>query len=322
MSRIITTELDKKRSAGERLSAFLRALRRDLFRNRNIYFMAIPVIVFYILFHYMPMYGAVIAFKDFAPARGIVDSPWAGFKHFESFFQSFYFGRVVTNTLAINVMGLVFGFPAPILLALLLNEVRSRWFKRTVQTISYLPHFISIMVIAGLLIDFSSRDGLFNVLIVMFGGESSNLLTRPELFRPLYVGSDIWQGVGWGSIIYLAALSGIDPQLYEAARIDGAGRLRQTFHITLPGILPTIVILLVLRIGQMMNVGFEKIILLYNPNTYETADVISSYVYRKGLLEFSYSFSAAVGLFNSVINFLLLIFANKMSRMLNETSLW
>lgn len=318
MSRSTSSDL----SSHKGVAGFTRSLLRDLSRNRYVYFMAIPVIMFYILFHYIPMYGAMIAFKDFAPARGIVGSPWVGFKHFEQFFQSFYFGRVVTNTLAINVLGLIFGFPAPILLALLLNEVRSNWFKRTIQTVSYLPHFISIMVIAGLLIDFSSRDGLFNTLIVAFGGERSNLLTRPELFRTLYVGSDIWQGIGWGSIIYLAALSGIDPQLYEAARIDGAGRLRQTFHITIPGILPTIVILLVLRIGQMMNVGFEKIILLYNANTYETADVISSYVYRKGLLEFSYSFSAAVGLFNSLINFFLLIFANKMSRMLNETSLW
>ncbi len=297
-------------------------LYKDLVQNKYVYMMAVPVLAFYILFHYMPMYGAVIAFKDFAPAKGIMGSPWAGLVHFRSFFNSFYLQRVVTNTFTINVYQLIFGFPAPIILALLLNEVRNAKFKRTVQTISYLPHFISIMVICGMLIDFSGRDGLINNFIVLLGGERSNLLLRPELFRTIYVGSDIWQGVGWGSIIYLAALTSIDPQLYEAARIDGAGRWRQTWNITLPGILPTITILLILRMGQMMNVGFEKIILLYNANTYETADVISSYVYRRGLLEFSYSFSAAVGLFNSLINFTLLIMANWISRRVNETSLW
>ncbi|NMA95359.1 MAG: sugar ABC transporter permease [Clostridiales bacterium] len=284
--------------------------------------MAIPVILFYGLFHYAPMYGAVIAFKDFVPARGILGSPWAGFKHFRSFFKSIYFLRVLKNTILINVYSLIFGFPMPIILALLLNELRNERFKKTVQTVSYLPHFISIMVVAGMLIDFLSRKGIITDLIVLLGGQRDNMLMRPDLFKGIYVGSGIWQHVGWDSIIYLAALTGIDPELYEAARIDGASRWRQTWHITLPGIAPTIIILLILRVGGMMSVGFEKIILLYNDATMETADVISSFVYRKGLLEFSYSFSAAVGLFNSIINFILVITVNRISRQVSETSLW
>lgn len=297
-------------------------LAKDFARNKYIYLMAIPLLLYYILFHYAPMYGAIIAFKDFAPMKGITGSPWAGFKHFQEFFSSFYFWRVLKNTILINVYNLIFGFPAPIILAIMLNELRSRWFKRTVQTVTYLPHFISIMVISGLIIDFCGRRGLVNDFIAFFGGERSNLLMKPELFQPIFVGTGIWQELGWNSIIYLAALTSIDPQLYEAATIDGAGRWRKILNVSLPGILPTIVILLILRMGSMMNVGFEKIILLYTPTTYETADVISSFVYRKGLQNFNYSASAAVGLFNSLINFILLLSANWISRKANETSLW
>jgi putative aldouronate transport system permease protein len=300
----------------------LATIARDLSRNRTVYLLALPMVLYYLLFHYQPMYGAIIAFKDFAPGRGIWGSPWAGFSHFESFFRSIYFVRVVRNTILLSVLNLLFGFPAPILLALLLNEIRGSAFKRTVQTVTYLPHFVSIMVICGMIIDFTARDGLINDLVVFFGGERVTMLLKQELFRPLYVITEIWQRVGWSSIIYLAALTAIDTQLYEAATIDGAGRLRQTWSITLPGLLPTIVIMLILRIGQMMNIGFEKIILLYNPTIYETADVISSYVYRKGLLDFSFSFSTAVGLFDSAINFGLLVSANALSRRHNATSLW
>lgn len=301
---------------------FLKIVRKDIFKNRIIYLMALPVIAYYIIFQYGPMYGAVIAFKDFSPGRGIFGSEWVGLQHFISFFKGVYFWRLLSNTIIINVYQLIFGFPAPIILALLLNEVRKNSIKRLVQTVTYLPHFISIMVICGLIIDFTSRNGLINDLLASIGIQRTTMLLRPELFRTIYVGSAIWQEIGWGSIIYLAALSGISQELYEAARIDGAGRWRQTWHITLPGILPTIIILLILRMGSMMNVGFEKTILLYNPLTYETADVISSYVYRKGILEFSYSFSTAVGLFNSVINFMLLLFSNQLSRKFTETSLW
>lgn len=297
-------------------------VKKDLIRNKYIYLMAIPMLLYYLIFHYRPMYGAIIAFKDFNPMKGILGSPWVGFTHFISFFEGAYFGRVLRNTLLINIYGLLFGFPAPIILALCLNEIQNKIFKRTVQTISYLPHFVSLMVICGIIVNFTSRNGLINHIIAFFGGERVNLLSRPEYFRPIYIISDIWQSVGWGSIIYLAALSGIDVEQYEAARIDGASRWQKIWHISIPGIMPTIVILLILRMGNMMNVGFEKIILLYNPGTYETADVISSYVYRKGLMEFSFSFSSAVGLFNSVINFTLLLCANWISRRVNETSLW
>lgn len=297
-------------------------VKKDFKSNYSLYLMALPVVVFFILFHYQPMYGAIIAFKRFIPAKGIAGSPWVGFENFNDFFTSYYFWRLIRNTLLINIYGLVFGFPAPIILALLLNEVRLQLFKKVVQTISYIPHFVSIIVIAGIIRNFCAVDGAINTIITWFGGTRTGLLARPELFRAIYTVSGIWQEIGFGSIIYLAALSSIDPSLYEAAGMDGANRLKQAVHITIPGILPTIVILLILRIGRMMNVGYEKIILLYNSMTYETADVISSFVYRKGLLEADYSYSTAVGLFNSVINFTLLILANAFSRKVNETSLW
>jgi len=264
----------------------------------------------------------VIAFKNYSPSKGILESPWIGFEHFKTFFSSYYFRRIVRNTLLINLYDIIFGFPAPIIFALLLNEIRNSLFKRSIQTITYIPHFISVVVICGMIVDFLSMKGLVNNIIEFFGGKPIQFLIEPKWFRAIYVGSGIWQNLGWGSIVYLSALTGINPNLYEAARIDGAGRFKQVIHITLPGIAPTIIILLILRIGNMMSLGFEKIILLYNPNTYETADVISSYVYRKGLLEMNYSYSAAVGLFNSVVNFILLVSANKLSRTVTETSLW
>jgi putative aldouronate transport system permease protein len=295
---------------------------QDMKRNWSLYLLVLPVVVFYALFCYKPMYGALIAFKDFSPSRGFADSEWVGFEHFVRFFNSPYFIRLLRNTFLISFYNLLFGFPAPIILALLLNEVRNQVFKRTIQTISYLPHFISIIVVAGMLVNFSMSRGIFNDMIVFFGGTRSGLLANPALYRGIYVASDIWQGVGWGTIIYLSALSAIDMQLYEAAMLDGAGRIRQLFHITLPCISPTIIILLILRIGSLLSVGYEKTILLYNPATYETADVISSYVYRAGILEQNWSYSTAIGLFNSVINFTLLFIANGLSRRFSETSLW
>ena len=296
--------------------------KQDMRQNWTLYMLIIPVLLYYFIFHYRPMVGAIIAFKNYIPKKGIFGSDWVGFKHFISFFQSHYFFRVFKNTVVINVSTLIFGFPAPIILALLINEIKRQRFKKTVQTITYLPHFISLVVVAGLIKDFTADYGIINDLIAFFGGERQALLNSPSLFVPIYVLSDIWQGVGWGSIIYLAALAAIDQELYEAAEIDGAGRWRQTLAITLPSILPTIVILLILRMGSIFNVGYEKIILLYNPLIYETADVISSFVYRRGLLEANYSFSTAVGLFNSVLNFSMLLIANSISRKVNETSLW
>ncbi|WP_019533186.1 ABC transporter permease [Paenibacillus ginsengihumi] len=295
---------------------------RDLRRNKLLYLMVLPVIAYYLIFDYGPMYGLQIAFKDYSPGAGIWASPWVGFDHFIEFFNSYYFWRLIRNTLLINIYELLFGFPAPIILALLLNELRRQWFKRIVQTITYLPHFISIVVIVGMLVDFLARDGIVNQLLAVFGVESKSYLSEPGWFRFIYISSGIWQQVGWGSIIYLAALSSIDPTLYEAAKVDGAGRWKQMVHITIPGIMPTIIILLILRMGSMMSVGSEKILLMYNPLTYDTADVISTFVYRKGILEASYSYTTAVGLFNAVIAFSLLVISNSISKRVSETKLW
>jgi len=295
---------------------------KDFKRNKLIYLMVVPMVVYLLIFCYYPMYGAIIAFKNFSPARGILGSPWVGLKNFKDFFGSYYFWRLLQNTFFISFWSIVFGFPAPIILALILNEVRGKVFKRVCQTVSYLPYFISLVVICGLIRNFCSEQGIINQLSVLLGGESGNLLSRPEDFRAIYVGSGIWQGIGWGSIIYLAAISGVDLELYDAATIDGAGRFRQIMHITIPCILPTIIILFLLNIGNILNVGFEKIILLYNPGTYSTADVISSFTYRRGLLENNFSYSTAVGLFNSVVNFIFLLTANTVSNRLSETSLW
>lgn len=297
-------------------------IKKDFKINKYVYLMAIPMVVYFILFHYIPMYGIVIGFKDFSPRIGIWGSPWVGLKHFKEFFDSLYFSRTVRNTALLSLYSLLWGFPASIILALLLNEIRREKFKRCIQTITYLPHFISLVVICGLIVDFTSTDGLFNAILSNFGVEATNWLTKPEWFRTIYIGSGIWQSIGWDSIIFLAALTGIDPSLYEAAKIDGAGRWKQMLHVTLPGLMPTIVIMLILNIGGLMSVGYEKIILLYNSLTYETADVISSYVYRKGLQGGDYSFSTAVGLFESIIGFTLLIIANKLSKKITEQSLW
>lgn len=284
--------------------------------------MVLPVLIFFILFHYKPMYGAIIAFKDYTPALGIAESPWVGLENFSRFFSSVYFGRLIRNTILLSVYSLIFGFPAPIILALLLNEVRSKKFKGLTQTVTYLPHFISMIVVTGMLVDFSMTSGLFNDIVELFGGERSPLLQNPDLYRTIYVASGIWQEAGWGSIIYLSALSGVDSQLYEAAQIDGAGKWKQLLNVTLPGIMPTIVIMFILKMGTLMNMGYEKTILLYNPATYETADIISSYIYRIGLLDQDWSYSTAIGLFNSVINFALLLITNKLARKCGETSLW
>lgn len=303
-------------------SSFWNRMYKDLKINKYVYIMAIPMIVYFILFHYMPMYGVIIAFKDFNPRAGILGSDWVGLKHFRAFFKSVYLGRIVRNTALISLYSLLWGFPAAIILALLLNELRKDTFKRCVQTISYLPHFISLVVICGMIVDFTSTNGLVNSILSKFGVKPENWLTKPEWFRTIYISTGIWQDIGWDSIIYLAALSSVDPALYEAAIIDGAGRWKQLLHVTLPGIAPTIVIMLILNIGGLMSVGFEKIILLYNPITYETADVISSYVYRRGIIDADYSFSTAVGLLESVIGFTLIAIANKFSQKVSETSLW
>lgn len=300
-------------------------LRYDVAKNFDAYLLVIPVLLFYFLFHYKPMYGAIIAFKNFSPTLGIMGSPWAnnfGFEHFISFFKSVYFMRVVKNTLVVSLSSLIFGFPAPIILALLLNEVGNSAFKRTVQTISYLPHFISTVVLCTLIKIFTKEGGIIYQLLLPLGLKTGDMLGHKEYFVPLYVISGIWSEIGWGSIIYLAALSGIDQEQYEAARIDGANRWQQTLNVTLPGIMGTIIILFILRMGSVMNVGYEKVLLMYNPAIYDTADVISTYTYRRGLLDFSWSYSSAVGLFNSLINFALIVVFNKISSKVSEYSLW
>jgi putative aldouronate transport system permease protein len=299
-----------------------KTVKADWTRNRSLYFLVLPVLAFYILFHYKPMYGAIIAFQDYNPRLKVSGSDWVGLENFRRFFKDVYFGRLMRNTLILSFYDLLVGFPAPIILALLINEVHHKTFKKTVQTITYLPHFISLVVVCGMITDFSLSNGLFNDIIEFFGGQRSPLLQNPNLYRSIYVFSNVWQHVGWGSIIYLAALTGVDQQLYEAAEIDGAGKFKQLIHITLPGITPTIIIMLILRIGRLMSMGYEKTILLYNPATFETADIISSYVYRVGLLDQDWSYSTAIGLFNSVINFILLIATNQISKKVSETSLW
>jgi len=300
----------------------VKELGRDLVRNRIAYLMLLPALAYYFLFRYMPLYGAQIAFRNYDFMLGIVNSEWVGFQNFQTFFNSYYFWRLLRNTVLLSGYCILFGFPAPILLALFMNELRSSTYKRITQTITYLPHFISIVVVCGWLRTYLARDGFINDIVVFLGGERKAFLQYPEYFRMVYVVSDIWQSIGWGSIIYLAALGGINSELYDACNIDGGGRLRQTLHVTLPGITPTIVIMLILRMGRLMSVGQEKVLLLYNTNTYETADIISTFVYRKGLMDMNYSYSTAIGLFNSVINFALLIFVNQLSKKLTDTSLW
>ena len=302
---------------------FWQRLKLDLYRYRYLYlFFALPLLLYYIVFKYVPLYGLQIAFKDYRITRTIWECPWVGFEHFQDFFSSIYFFRTLKNTLIISCLNLVFGFPAPIIFALLLNEVQNSKFKKIVQTVTYLPHFVSTVVICGLIVSFSAKDGLFNDIIELFGGTRSDLLMSKEAFRPIYIASGIWSGFGWGSIIYLSALSSVDQEQYEAAYIDGAKRFQRMIYITLPGSLPTIVIKLIMEVGSLMSVGHEKILLLYSPLTYEVADVISTYVYRKGLVDNDYSYSTAVGLFNSVINIILLVFTNTVSRRLTDTSLW
>lgn len=295
---------------------------KEIKKNKHLYIISLPIIAYYVIFHYAPMYGIIIAFKNYNPGKGFLESHWVGLSHFEKFFKSVYFFRVLKNTLIINFLQLIFGFPAPILLALLLNELKNEPFKRLTQTITYIPHFISLIVVCGMIVDFVSKNGIVNDIIAFFGGEKASLLMKEEYYRPIYIISGIWQGAGWGSIVYLAALTRINIELYEAAIIDNAGRWKQFVHITAPGIMPTIIIMLILNIGNMLSEGPEKTLLLYNPANYEVSDIISTFVYRIGLVDNNFSYSTAVGLFNSVVNFTLLVLANKVSRKVSESSLW
>lgn len=301
----------------------LRRIKKDMKRYAGLYLLVVPVVLYYLIFHYIPMGGVLVAFQDYKPRRGIWGSEWVGLQHFRDFFNSIYFGRALRNTLRISLTQLVIGFPAPIILALLINELKNVKFKKLVQTVSYLPHFISLVIICAMVKEFVSTNGFITQFLVdTMGIQKVSLLTNKDFYVPVHVISGIWTTVGFGSIIFLAALSGINMELYDAAAIDGAGRFRQVIHVTIPGIAPTIIIKLLLNIGSIMSLGHEKIILLYNEGIYETADVISTYVYRKGLLDAEWSFSTAVGLFNSVINFALIMIANRISAKVSEISLW
>ncbi|WP_275983459.1 ABC transporter permease [Paenibacillus hamazuiensis] len=277
----------------------------------------------YILFQYVPMYGVQIAFKDFNPARGILHSQWIGLDNFTRFFSSYYFLDLLWNTASISLLSLLVAFPVPIILAILIHEIQSDRFKKIVQNVTYIPHFISLVVIVGMLQLFlDPKTGIINIFIQSAGGKAIPFLTEGAWFKPLLIGSNIWQNMGFQSIIYVAALSGVNPQLYEAAKMDGASRMRRILHVSIPGILPTIIILMILDVGHFMNVGFEKILLMQNSLNMTSSDVISTFVYRNGIQKGDYGYSSAIGLFNSLINFTLLLLVNRYARKKAETSLW
>ncbi|MCI8385932.1 MAG: sugar ABC transporter permease [Acutalibacter sp.] len=298
------------------------AIKRDMRQHWALYLMAIPLIAFFIVFAYMPMGGLLMAFENYKPNKGFLGSDFVGLKNFMDFFGSPFAFRTIRNTLVISFLQLIIEFPLVIVFALLINEIKMGPFRKAVQTLTYMPYFISMVVMAGIIVDFVKSTGVVGQLVGVFTGTPTNLLGDPKYWRPLYIATNLWQGLGFSSIIYVAALSGIDQELYEAAEIDGATRWKQTLHITLPGIASTIIIMLILRVGSIMAVGQEKTILLYNSQVYETADIISSFIYRKGLLEFNYGYSTAVSLFNSVINFILLVTTNQISKKFSETSLF
>ena len=291
-------------------------------QNPLLYWMLAPVLLYVLIFNYVPMFGLVISFQDYSLTRGVMGSKWIGLKNFEDFFSSMYFGRTLGNTLILSGLDLLVCFPAPIILALMLNEVSCLRFKKTIQTVSYMPHFISMVVVAGLIKEFCSSTGVVAQFVQLLGGTPQSYISQPQYFRAIFTVSQVWQTIGFNSIVFLAALSGIDMQLYEAAKIDGAGRLRQLWHVTLPGIMPTIIIMLILRCGAIMNVNFEKVLLLYSPSTYATADVISTYVYRAGIIKQKIGYSTAVGLFNSVVSLILVLSANYMSNRFTDSGLF
>lgn len=307
---------DRRQSRGQRIIDHLK-------REWQLYAMLLPTILWLVIFLYKPMYGLQIAFKDYSIFRGVAGSQWIGFEHFESLFNNDQFLRALRNTIIMSAYGLLFGFPVPILLALMFNEVLNQTFKKTAQTIVYLPHFISSVIIAGIVMTaFSPSAGIVNTVLGWFGADPIYFLTKPEWFRPIFIGTGIWQEAGFQSIVYLAAIAGVSPTLYESAVVDGASRWQMMWKITVPSILPTIIIMLIIRIGNILEISFEMIILLYQPATYETADVVNTFIYRQGLQGGQYDFAAAAGLFNAVIAFALVMTANTISRRYSRTSLW
>lgn len=300
-----------------------RFMWRKIAKSKSLLFMFLPCLLYYLIFKYLPMFGIVISFKDYNLYKGIWASDWVGLKYYKMFFNSPDFWILLRNTFLLGINKLIFGFPAPIVLALLLNEVKHMVFKRFVQTVSYLPHFISNVVVAGMVVMFlSPSQGFVNQLIHSMGFEPIHFMIKPELFRSIYVSSEVWQHIGWEAIIYLAALSSIDPSLYEAADMDGASRWRKLWNVTLPGISTTIIILFILNVGRVLEIGFEKVFLLYNPATYSTADILSTYVYRTGLVSGNFSYAAAIDMFTGIVCFFFIYSTNALSRRFSETSLW
>jgi putative aldouronate transport system permease protein len=301
----------------------LKKVTREIVKNWQLYALLVLPIVYYLIFKYGPMIGNLVAFRRYIPGGHFLGERWIGLKYFKMFIFDPNFWNIFRNTLRISVFSLIFGFPTPIIFALLLNEIRNRYFKRTVQTISYLPRFLSIVVVAGLIMDIlSPSGGIINQVVVALRGKPIQFMQESKYFVWIYVFSGIWQQTGWSAILYLAALTGINPELYEAAEIDGANRFQQTIHVTIPGILPTVIVLLIISVGNLLNVGFEKIMLLYNPMIYDKADVLSTYLFRMAMQMNNFSYATAIGLFNAVIGLILVASANKVSKMVTGSALW
>jgi len=312
-----------KKGKKENKSSYLARLGADMKCNYILYIMILPVVIYYIIFAYVPMYGIQLAFKDYIMKKGIWGSPFVGLSHFKRFFDNYGFVQLIKNTVGISFYSLVVGFPIPIVFALMLNYLKHEKFKKVIQMVSYAPFFISTVVMCGMIIIILQPDtGVFNAIRNLLGLESLSFLSKPKMFKSIYVWSGLWQGLGWSSIIYISALSGVDYELHEAAIMDGATKIKRMWHIDLPTIKPTIVMLLILNMGQIMNVGFEKIFLLQNSLNFSSSDVIATYVYRVGLINNDYGYSTAVGLFNSLINLMLIIIANKVAKKVTEESLW
>ncbi len=314
----VATKAAPRAQSKSRRNHWLRVLNRD----KYLYLIMVLPTLYFALFHYVPMYGVTLAFKDFKVAEGILGSPWVGLKHFEAFLSNDYSYTLIYNTVVLRLWNIAFSFPCPIILALLLNEIRHERLKSIVQTSSYLPHFISLVVVCGMIVTFLASDGPINSIITYFGGTAQPWLQKPEWFRPIYTISDIWQSAGWESIIYLAALSGISIELYEVAMIDGANRWQRLLYVTIPGIAPTVMIMFLLRVGQIMTIGLQKVLLLYSGATYETADILGTYIYRRGIMGADFSFATSVELFQSLVGLIFIVTANSIAKRLGNTSLW
>ncbi|MGG1677371.1 ABC transporter permease [Neobacillus sp. NRS-1170] len=295
---------------------------KRIFESYELYLFLLPAIIYFIVFQYVPMYGVLIAFKDFTPSLGILGSPWVGFENFTRFFDSYQFWDLIKNSLGLSIFQLIIGFPMPIIIALLLNQMIHEKYKRFVQTVIYAPHFISIVVLAGMVFVFFSDKGLINSVVTLFGGKAITFMSEPSWFKPLYIGSGVWQETGWACIVYLAALAGVSPEIHEAATMDGANKWQRILHVDIPAIMPTAIILLILSVGNLMNLGFEKAYLMQTPLNQPAAEIIPTYVYKVGLQQAEYSFGAAVGLFNSVVNLILLFIVNKTAKKFSGSGLW